>query len=256
MDIVMNGKDINIKLKDNSIIKIINKSGKEIDHNLIKKYIEQNLSFKEGFLEKNNLGLLKSNLNLLNKSTKFNDLDESLKDTLGEVSDLILLKELKNETKVFKNHLIENNNNYKKNIDFSFEDIEDKFIKAELFKMEQLQAQHITRSLNSSFNSIQDINNFILEDENYKTLINGNMFKLDSINQKEKVKNPIKIKKQKEVLNVKKWINNILQIDVLKNNIKRECGDIKEEEQSMLVHIANMRNNNLDPALKLLNANK
>ena len=56
--------------------------------------------------------------------------------------------------------------------------------------------------------------------------------------------------------NIKKWINNILQIDVLKNNIKRECGDIKEEEQSMLVHIANMRNNNLDPALKLLNANK
>ena len=254
MDIVMNGKDINIKLKDNSIIKIINKSGKEIDHNLIKKYIEQNLSFKEGFLEKNNLGLLKSNLNLLNKSTKFNDLDESLKDTLGEVSDLILLKELKNETKVFKNHLIENNNNYKKNIDFSFEDIEDKFIKAELFKMEQLQAQHITRSLNSSFNSIQDINNFILEDENYKTLINGNMFKLDSINQKEKVKNPIKIDKQK--INVKKWINKILQIDVLENNIKREYGDIKKEEQSMLVHIAKNAKNNLDPALKLLNANK
>ena len=245
MDIVMNGKDINIKLKDNSIIKIINKSGKEIDHNLIKKYIEQNLSFKEGFLEKNNLGLLKSNLNLLNKSTKFNDLDESLKDTLGEVSDLILLKELKNETKVFKNHLIENNNNYKKNIDFSFEDIEDKFIKAELFKMEQLQAQHITRSLNSSFNSIQDINNFILENENYKTLINGNMFKLDSINQKEKVKNPIKIDKQK--INVKKWINKILQIDVLENNIKREYGDIKKEEQSMLVHIANTAKNNLEP---------
>ena len=112
MDIVMNGKDINIKLKDNSIIKIINKSGKEIDHNLIKKYIEQNLSFKEGFLEKNNLGLLKSNLNLLNKSTKFNDLDESLKDTLGEVSDLILLNW--SSFNIFSNALYEDQNSSSK----------------------------------------------------------------------------------------------------------------------------------------------
>lgn len=243
-----------IKRIDNKIIIKINDidflERNNISEEIIKNYILQNIAFKEKFLEKQNDKLLIKNLKMLNDSSNFKSIDDKTINKLDEIANLKIISDLKNDVKLLKNNLVKNNPERKKELDLTFDSIEDKFIQAELFKMEQIQAGQIAKDINNSTNDLLSLKGIITENENYKSFIISNYLKLDNLNsqQKSKTFKPFKFKKNE--LNLKKWINKIFQIDVLENNIKHEINDINKEE-SMQTFLAKQAFNNLDPEKRI-----
>lgn len=250
MEIKRINNKIIIKINDNEIdfLEINN-----ISLEIIKNYILQNIAFKDKFLEKQNENLLVKSLNMLNSSNDFKIIDYNTINTLNEISNFKIISDFKNDVKLLKNNLVINNPERKKELDLTFDSIEDKFIQAELFKMEQIQAGQIAKDINNSTNDLLSLKGIITENENYKSFITSNYLKLDNLNSQQKSKQikPLKIKKND--LNLKKWIQKILQLDVLENNIKHEINDINDinKEESLQTFLAKQAVNNLDPEKRI-----
>lgn len=247
MEIKRINNKIIIKINDHDI-DFLEKNNISLD--LIKNYILQNIAFKEKFLEKQNDNLLIKSLKMLNGSNDFKFIDDKTINLLNEIANFKIISDLKKDTKLLKNNLLINNPERTKDLDLAFDSIEDKFIQAELFKMEQIQASQISKDMNNSTHDLISLKGIVTENENYKTFIFSNYLKLDNLNSQQKSKQikPLKIKKND--LNLKKWIQKILQLDVLENNIKHEINDINKEE-SLQTFLAKQAVNNLDPEKRI-----
>lgn len=250
------------------LLNISGKFSKNIEKDILK-YISLSIHAKDKFLEKNNLDLLHAELNTLNNSDLFNHLSLENKKELGSIADNIIIADFYNnlsESKSFfmdyidlnkKEQLatIENNTNLSnldkkvekikvnlnsnkitQNLLSHYESFEDKFIKAELFKMELLMANHITHSLNPDLDTIEDFNKYIKQSESLKSFIVSNGLSLNNLS------NINKSRSIPKSLTVKNWQNAALGINNRENIVKNE--------ESMYVYLAKEAEKNLDPENK------
>lgn len=245
-------------LKDNKELSNLN-IPKNVNPDLLNEYFNNINSVFQKHLEKPNQKLLNNQINMINNSSKFNDLFKSLNqseksDLMTKIFKIIELKninELNNSSKKLKNELINQNKNAENYINIGFEDIEDEFIKAELFKLEQLKAKQLGEALNPNSKSIEDLHELVKNNEKFINLITNNFLKLKALKpelKKQNIQEKPKKLKFKNNLNLKQFLLKILQIETIEQNTKEV---IKKEEVSIATHLANQAFNNLNPESKM-----
>lgn len=205
-----------------------NKELKNLNFEKIKNYFNAFKSYKEEQLENPNKPLFDKRIKLLNNSGEFKLLSTNQKATISALVDLELTIEIKDSILNLKNNLINKFPKDTKSITLDFETIEDRFIQAELFKMELLQADKLIEN-NIGTQTIDDLLLQVEKDEGFKRFVNYNCSMLSSRlenSSKKEFKN-----KDNLLSGCKKWIRKSLQIDIMEANLNEKIQDIHMEQK-------------------------